>query len=348
MSRNFTHSVLTGAAIALFFWLSLRFLLPIALPFALGIYLALAAEPGVRILSNRIKLPRPAASAVAVSVVFLLTVTILLLLAGFLMRQLVRLRDVLPQLENAVKQGLSLLRNWLASAAEKLPESLHNAVDRLLSDSFSGSGMLGQQAAQKLPEMATGLLSRLSSGLFGLLTGIISGYMLSARLPKMKEKLHNSLPEPWQNRYLPALKEMRKALGGWLLAEVKLAGVAFILLLLGFWVLRIDDSLLLAGLITIVDAFPVLGVGTVLIPWSLVCLLQQNYARGLGILGLYAAIWLIRSILEPKLVGKGLGLDPLVTLVAIYAGWKFFGIPGMLLAPILAMTGTQIVKALRR
>lgn len=348
MSHNFAHSALTAVAVALVGWLLVRFLLPIALPFGLGLYLALAAEPGIRILSGRMKLPRKAASALAVSGVFLLTVTLLVLLAGFLMRQLTRLQDVLPQLEEAVKQGLFLLRQWVQAAAQKLPEGLQNALEYLLTDSFSGNGILGQQAAQKLPQIATGLLSRLSSGLFGLVTGIISGYMISGRLPKIKEKLETQLPERWRNQYFPALKQMRKALGGWLLAEVKLAAVAFILLLLGFWLLRIGDSFLLAGLITIVDAFPVLGVGTVLIPWSLVCLLQQNYAGGLGLLGLYGAIWLIRSILEPKLVGKGLGLDPLVTLVAIYAGWKLFGIVGMLLAPILAMMGTHIVKVLRR
>lgn len=348
MSRDFTNSAMTVAVITLIGWLLIRFLLPIALPFGLGLYLALAAEPAVRLLNGRLKLPRQAASAAAVSVVFLLTVTLLVLLAGFLMRQLTRLQDVLPQLEEAARQGLALLRQWLRAAAEKLPEGLQNALDLLMENSVSGSGILGQQAAQKLPEMATGLLSRLSSGLFGLLTGIISGYMISGRLPKIKEKILHQLPERWRSRYLPALPQMRKALGGWLLAEVKLAAVAFILLFLGFLLLRIGNSFLLAGLITIVDAFPVLGVGTVLIPWSLVCLLQENYARGLGLLGLYAAIWLIRSILEPKLVGKGLGLDPLVTLVVIYAGWKLFGIAGMLLAPILAMMGTQIVKVLRR
>lgn len=348
MSRDLTHSAITVAVIVLIGWLMIRFLLPIALPFGLGLYLALAAEPAVRMLSRRLKLPRQVASAIAVSAVFLLSVTLLVLLAGFLMRQLTRLRDVLPQLETAVKQGLGLLRNWLRDTADKLPQGLQNAVDHLLENSFSGTGILGQQAAQKLPEMATGLLSRLSSGLFGLLTGIISGYMISGRLPKIREKLGAQLPERWRSRYLPALPQMRKALGGWLLAELKLAVVAFFLLLLGFLLLRIGNSFLLAGLITIVDAFPVLGVGTVLIPWSFVCLLQENYARGLGLLGLYAAIWLIRSILEPKLVGKGLGLDPLVTLVVIYAGWKLFGIAGMLLAPILAMMGTQIVKVLRR
>lgn len=347
MSRNFVHSALSIAICAALVWLAFRFLLPVATPFFLGIYLALAAEPAVRLLHDRFHFPRPAASALGVSAACLLTATILTLLTGVLMGQLSHLHNALPQLEDAVTQAITLLRQWLHSLADKLPNNLHDTIDRALKDSFDG-GILGQKLLEMMPQMAAGLVGHLSSGVFGLLTGIISGYMISGRLPRIRAWVQNHTPESWQNRYLPVLRQIRKSLSGWLIAELKLAGVAFILLLVGFWILGIGNNLALAGLITVVDAFPVLGVGTVLIPWSLVCLLQEQYARGLGILGLYAAIWLIRSVLEPRLVGKGLGLDPLVTLVTIYAGWRLFGIVGMLLSPILAMMATQIVKTLRR
>lgn len=348
MSHRFAYSCLSAIAVTVLIWLSIRFLLPIALPFLLGLWLALAAEPAVRMLTGRLRLPRWAASALSVTVVFLLTVTLLVLFFGFLMRQLARLQDVLPQLEAAVSQGLELLRQWLQTLAQRLPAGFRRAIDRLLENTQSGGGQLAQQAIETLPQMLTQLAGRLSSGLFGLLTGIISGYMISGRLPQFKEAVGKHLPESWRGRYLPALKDMRKSLGGWLFAQLKLAIVAFALLLIGFWVIGIPNSLMLAALITLVDAFPVLGVGTVLIPWSLICLLQQNTAQGTGLLALYALIWLIRSVLEPKLVGKGLGLDPLLTLLAIYAGWKLLGIAGMLLAPILTMTAVHMWKALKR
>ena len=88
---------------------------------------------------------------------------------------------------------------------------------------------------------------------------------------------------------------------------------------------------------------PVLGTGTVLIPWSMVCFLQEDTFRALGLLGIYVFISLLRSVLEPRFVGKQLGLDPLVTLIAIYAGYRLWGLPGMLLAPILAVAATQIL-----
>ena len=120
-------------------------------------------------------------------------------------------------------------------------------------------------------------------------------------------------------------------------------GVTFVILLLGFVLLRIPYAVFWALGVSLVDAFPVLGTGTVLLPWSLVCLLQGDSPRAIGILGIYIAASLIRSALEPKLVGRHLGLDPLITLMALYAGYKLWGIGGMILAPMLAVTATQIV-----
>ena len=347
MSRSILPKILYFAGGVLLVWLTIRYFFPIALPFLLGLWLATAAEPGIRLMDKKLHFPRWLASALSVTGICLLTVIFLTLLLGLLMRQLARLQDVLPQLEAVITTGWNTIRGWLGFLTAKLPDGMRTALQRLLDNAFSGGGVWTQPILEKLPEMATGLLGHVSSGLFGLLTGIISGYMISRRLPEIRQKINARLPESWQSRYRPVLREMRRALGGWILAELKLAGVAFVLLLVGFWILGIPNATVLAGLITIVDAFPVLGVGTVLIPWSLVCLLQENIARGLGILGLYVVIWLIRSILEPRLVGKGLGLDPLLTLVSIYAGWKLLGIVGMLLAPILAMMAQQSIKALK-
>ena len=172
--------------------------------------------------------------------------------------------------------------------------------------------------------------------------------MISLRLPKLRGWIKEKLPQRYQGFCLPVVQGFKSALGSWILAECKLAAITFALLWLGFTLLRIDHSLMLAGLITLVDAFPVLGVGTVLVPWGILLLVQGNLPLGLGIFALYGVIWLVRSVLEPKLLGKELGLDPLVTLVCIYAGFRLWGIWGMLLMPILAMGVTQVQKDIRK
>jgi sporulation integral membrane protein YtvI len=166
--------------------------------------------------------------------------------------------------------------------------------------------------------------------------------MISARLPKIREWIHAHLPKAWHEKYAPYLQTLKKTLCGWLVAQAKLVGVTFCILAVGFLLLRISHPLLWAAATCLVDILPILGTGTVLIPWSLVCFLQNDSLRAVGLLAIYTVISLLRSVLEPRLIGKQLGLDPLITLLAIYAGYRLWGLPGMLLAPILAVTATQI------
>ena len=124
---------------------------------------------------------------------------------------------------------------------------------------------------------------------------------------------------------------------------MKLSLVTFSLMAAAFLILRIPHGLLWAVLVSLVDAFPILGTGAVLIPWSLVSFLQGDRTLAFALLGLYAGVTVVRSVLEPRFLGKQLGLDPLVTLVALYAGYRLWGIGGMIIAPILAVAATQLV-----
>ena len=138
------------------------------------------------------------------------------------------------------------------------------------------------------------------------------------------------------------MRRIRRIFGSWLTAQCKLTGVSFGILLLGLVILRIPYALLWASVICLVDAFPVLGTGTILLPWSLVCLLQEDTARAIGLASMYAAITLTRSMLEPKFLSSHLGLDPLITLIGLYVGFRLWGIGGMILAPVLTVITIQI------
>ena len=141
---------------------------------------------------------------------------------------------------------------------------------------------------------------------------------------------------------LDALKRVRKAVSSWLLAQLQLSGVTFTILLLGYLLLGVSYAPLWALVTAVVDALPVLGTGSVLLPWSLISLLQGNVAQAIGLVGIYVVVAVTRSVLEPRLLGKHLGLDPLVTLIALYVGYKLWGIAGMILSPLLAVTVLQL------
>ena len=190
--------------------------------------------------------------------------------------------------------------------------------------------------------LAGTLLTQVPDSALTLGTALVSAFLISAKLPKIRRNLFRRIPRERLRSLLNALKRIRRILGAWFTAQCKLVGVSFIILFLGLVILQIPYALLWAAVICLVDALPVLGTGTVLLPWSLICLLQQDTPRAIGLASTYVAVTLTRSLLEPKFLGHHLGLDPLVTLIALYVGFRLWGIGGMILAPILAVIAMQL------
>lgn len=324
-------------------WLGVVFLLPLLFPFLLGLSLALAAEPLVALLADRVRLPRILAAGIGVTLAFCAISLLILSLGAFLLRELGLLAGVLPDLEGTALTGLSALQSWLLDISAHAPQSIRPLLQHNVSEFFSGGTQLLDRGVQYLLGLAKNILTHVPDSALTLGTAILSGYMISAKLPGLKKYCLRHLPKEKLQPLLTAVKRIRSIVAGWLAAQLKLAGVTLALLLAGFLLLRIPYAPLWALGVSLVDAFPVLGTGTILLPWSLICFLQADTPRAIGILGIYTVITVTRSVLEPKLLGKHLGLDPLVTLAALYIGFKLFGLPGMLFAPMITVLCVQLL-----
>ena len=332
-----------GAFVAL--WLACRYLLPVVLPFVLGGAVALAAEPLVALGTKRFRLSRGVAAGVGVSTTLLGILALGMLLGAVTVRELGSLAGNLPQLGETARQGMVLVQDWLVELSYQAPEELQPMLQRSAADLFDDGTVLLRQVTQRIPAAVGSTLGALGSGFIGVGTGLLAAFLISARLPRLKAALRERLPESWHQKYLPALKRMRKALGGWFKAQCKLALVTYGVVAVGLVLLRVPYGPAWAAVVALVDAVPVLGTGTVLIPWAVVWLLQGQQVRGLGLLAVYGVAAVLRTVLEPRLVGKHLGLDPLATLLALYVGYRLWGILGLLLTPILASAAKSLVVA---
>lgn len=328
-------------------WLAVRLLLPLTAPFFFGAALALAAEPLVRTFHARWKIPRNISTGLGVSITFVLICSLLLLLCAFAVKALGKFAGSLPDLAAPVQSGIDRLRIWLLDLSRHTPQSIQPFVRDRIGSFFSSSSALLDQTVRYILEFAGNLLSHIPNSALALGTGILSAYMISAKLPVLKLQLRQKLPRERFRSIAACFRRIRNALGSWLLAQGKLMGITFLILLSGFLLLRIPNGIFLALVTSLVDAFPVLGTGTVLIPWSLLRFLQGDVAQGVGLAGIYATVSLVRSGLEPKLLGRQLGIDPLVTLISLYAGFRLWGIGGMILAPLLTVTALQIIPETR-
>ena len=335
---------LTAAAILFGFFLSVRYLLPLILPFLIGALLALGAEPIVRFFCRHLRLPRPVASGIGVGMSFAFLAIAVLLLVALVVRELRALTGIVPDLVDSIRGGMLSLSSWLLALAQQAPGGASAILTRSINDFFSDGSALLDQGASWLLHVASGLLSRIPGSALGIGTGIIASFMISAKLPKMQALVEKRLKGEKFQSVLGTLHRLRHALGGWLKAQLKLSLITFCVACVGLLLLRIPYAPLWAVLIALVDAFPVLGTGTVLVPWSLVSFLQGQYLLAFSLLGLYAAAAVTRTVLEPRFVGRQLGIDPLVTLLALYVGFKLFGILGMILSPILAVVTSGLVE----
>ena len=338
MPRSVIKSLAALAGVFFAVWLALRWLLPLLLPFLLGSALAMAAEPLVGLLSRR--LPRGLSAGIGVALTLGLLACILVLLLATALRQLGALAGALPDLEQTATQGLSALESFLTNLAQRLPTGVQPLVMQLVSGLFSGGNALVDRLAVKLPGMATTLFSHVPGSALTVGTGILSGFMVSARLPQLRLRLR-PLREKLQ-KYLPMAQRLKQSLWGWMKAQFTLSGVCFLLVCTGLLILGVAYAPVWAVAIALVDAIPVLGTGTVLLPWALVGLLQGNHVLSLGLVGIYLCAMLSRTVLEPRLVGKQLGIDPLMTLMALYVGYRIWGFGGMLLSPMLCAAATEL------
>lgn len=337
--------ILTLLAGSVLLWLAVRFLLPLIRPFLLGLVLALAAEPMVRFLENRLRLSRQIAAGLGVSMAFCFLALLVTVLCAAAVRQLRSLAGILPGLEEAARTGLDLVQTNLLALTARAPRNLRPVLTEHLRLLFSdGSTLLGKITAWLLG-LAGGILGRLPDSALGFGTGILSAFLLSARLPKIRRWLLGKIPRDTLVALQNRLKRLRRMLRSWLTAQLKLMSVTYCIIAGGLTLLRIPRSLLWAFVIALVDALPVFGTGTVLIPWALVCFLQGNRVLALGIAGTYATAALTRSILEPKLLGQHLGLDPLAALAALYIGCRLWGIAGMIAAPMVTVALLQLSRA---
>lgn len=326
-------------------WVGIRYVLPVTLPFLLGLLLALAAEPVTVLCAEKGRLPRAVSSGVGVGSVLLSLTVLLSLLGAVIVREIGVLMGALPDLQQTARDGVSMAQTQLLRVAQQAPDGVRPLLSGLVERFFSDGTAVMDTVADRLPGILGAVLGAVPDSALMIGTGILAGFMFSARLPELRGLLARHIPEKWKNTYFPAMKRVRSTLWGWLKAQLLLCLVTYGIVTAGFLFMGIPFAPAWAVLVALVDAVPLLGTGTVLVPCAIVSVLQGEGSRAVSYLVIYGLSAGARAVLEPRLVGKNLGLDPLITLFAIYTGYRFWGFLGLILAPMTASAILQILNA---
>ncbi len=322
---------ITMALVALF--LFGKYIVSALLPFLIALAIALVLRPAIDFLSKKAKLPKKLCAVLLLILIFFLLGLALTLGVNRLIAELYRLVDRLSGKSEQIGEMLSALFLRVGNISSRIPilkdivaleglETLGTKIDEALRDL---AGKTVSSITTKIPGLISNFATALPSFfLFFVVTVIATVYLVLDF-----DTVINLLPIAIRCR-LPSAKQF---LGKYLRAYLLILFLTFCELFVGFTVLRVDYAFLLAFLIAIVDILPIFGVGTVLLPWSILLFFGKNFALGFGLLILWCAVTVVRQIIEPRIVGGTFGIHPILTLLGMYVGFRLFGIVGMLLSP---------------
>jgi sporulation integral membrane protein YtvI len=337
-----------GAVAALY--LIGRYTLALFCPFLIAFVLALLTRPVVIWLSHRTKCPKKIIAAMITLLTLLVLGALLYALCSRLLIELQKLFVFLIEDSGEPDGQIARFIGVLKGFFQRIPfiEKLQKAdfLQYFVGDTEAFVSEQLQTVLSKFSERVTGALGSLLRGLPSLLlfflVTVISCFYFAIEFEAVCRALARLVPRRFAERVPSLRSRVAEAARRYFRAYFLLFLLTFAQLVVGLVILRVDYVFLIAFLTAVLDILPVLGVGTVLVPFALFSFATGSVSRGIGLLILYGVMTVVRQIAEPHLVGKSLGLHPILMLVSFYAGFKLFGVAGVFLGPALAL----LIKAL--
>lgn len=317
------------------------------MPFLVAFIISLIIEPAIKFIMKKTNLTRRTSSII----IFVIAITIIL-------GSLIWLIITLFSESSSLLQGLNDYFDKAYLQFQGLISSLNfdkiHLSDELLNLIQNSTGDILNTASNWLRTSLTGLIN-IVTGLpyIAICIGItlVALYFICVDKIYILDQIEHHLPKLWAKKISIHLNDLIKTLGGYLKAQATLVLVSFIVSLIGLYILKftgfnINYPLLMALFIGFVDALPILGSGTVMIPWAILCAINGDINLGIAIIVLLIIMSISRQVLEPKLVSKNIGVHPIFTLVAMYTGFKFIGVIGLLIGPIVLIIFKNIFASL--
>ena len=317
-------------------YILVKYLLGLFLPFIIGLAVSLALEPLVRLLHKKLKIPRKAASAICTFSAYALLAFLIYLLSYRAVTQVEGFLGSIPQKLEEFKTQLDLMTDSLPAEISRMVDSFWEQMLSKFSLSASGQSDLVNRIAGYATSLPTIIIS--------IIATLVSTYFISSDSTNIKLFISDQMSNRTYTSAYKTRQYLISTMVKWLKAQLFLIIITFAELTAGLLIIRVEYAVILAALIALVDALPILGVGTVLIPWALISLIFGDPMRALSLIILYLIITVVRNAIEPKIVGSQIGLNPLVMLMSLYIGFRLFGVIGMFLIPLILITLIQFKK----
>lgn len=342
--KIFLNMGISLGGIFLLVWLGPKFL-KFFMPFVIGWIIAMIANPLVRFLERRLKIVRKHSSAfIVIGVLAAIILGGYFLISKVVMEGIRFARD-LPELYYRAEAEIRLVMENLSRLCQFLPQKTQIALGNLGNNLSQYIGTLIQSIGVPTVEAAGNVAKNIPNILIQIIVTILSSYFFIADRDKMMEQVHMFIPKSVSRSIDLVGNHLKQVVGGYFKAQFRIMGVVAAILLVGFFILDVDYAVLLACLIAFLDFLPFFGTGTALIPWAAVKLFAKEYQTAVGLGIIYLVSQLVRQVIQPKIVGDSMGLNPLLTLIFMYIGFKVNGVAGMILAVPIGLILLKLYEA---
>ena len=326
-------------------YLAVRYVLVWVLPFLIALGLSALAEPAIDFCRRRMRFRRSFTAAVLTLGLLGLLALAVWLVAGQLLGQATQLLTDLPQQLSHLPGLIDALEVRFNSFCAACPAAVRAWLEQGLESLSVQLPVLLQSFSARALSFVTDALAALPQAILFCATTALAVFFTAGSYPRILAFFRRQLSPTGLETARGVKENLLTTLAKWLRSELTLLSITFLQLLLGLLLLRQPYALLLSFLIAIIDALPVFGTGTVLIPWALLSCVVGEVPRGIALAALYAVISLVRAILEPKIMAAQGDLPPLAALAAMYVGFCTLGVAGMLLFPVALLFCKQLHDA---
>ncbi|TYR79067.1 sporulation integral membrane protein YtvI [Priestia megaterium] len=309
-------------------------LIPYSLPIVFALVTAVILESLIQKLQQSFKMKR----VYAVLVTFLLYVVSLTLIGFFIIRtivtQIVALSKITPSFvkeiyETAIYPNIIKWKYY----SNALPTEVISSIENALENTINSLDTLLKGTVEVMISFA----ATVPGFLLEFLIYLVALVFISLELPMIKEKIKSFLTEETKYKVKVVMSQLMHAGIGFIKAQIILSFLTFIMAYVGLWLLDVPYIALLSLLIVIVDILPILGTGSVLVPWGIIALSQGHDSLAIGLFILFGVITVVRRVVEPKVFSTNMGISPLAALVSLYIGFKLLGFVGLFLGPALVI-----------
>ena len=353
MYFNRTFRLLLVVGIVVFSLLCIFYLFQIAYPFIIGLAIAFIMNPLVNFFHQKCRLPRTLSVILALLIIFAFFAGLLTLLIAEIVSGAEYLAKVVPHqletlityLEHFFASQIIPLYNQLSSIVNDLGSNGQETIIRNIKNIGSTIGTTIGGFIEHFFEFIPTIISWFPNAASVLIFSLLATFFISKDWYRLSRRGANFVPKKMKKSSQTVIIDLKKALLGFLKAQLTLISITTVIILIGLLILRVDYAITIALVTGLVDILPYLGTGLIFVPWIIYELITGNINLAIGLGVLYTIVLVQRQIMEPKVLSSSIGMDPLATLISLFVGFKLIGFLGLIIGPVTLVILTTLHKA---